>query len=71
MYKRQDLGYENLTPERQLRFEDFLDRFGIVYDKDPSQTGNRAFKILPVDIPKMCIRDSGGVDQLELLRLEL
>lgn len=56
VYEYEDLGYENLTPERQLRFEDFLDRFGIVYDKDPSQTGNRAFKILPVDIPTQSIR---------------
>ena len=57
VYEYEDLGYENLTPERQLRFEDFLDRFGIVYDKDPSQTGNRAFKILPVDIPTQSIRN--------------
>ena len=56
VYEYEDLGYENLTPERQLRFEEFLDRFGIVYDKDPSQTGNRAFKILPVDIPTQSIR---------------
>ena len=56
VYEYEDLGYENLTSERQLRFEDFLDRFGIVYDKDPSQTGNRAFKILPVDIPTQSIR---------------
>ena len=56
VYEYEDLGYENLTPERQLHFEDFLDRFGIVYDKDPSQTGNRAFKILPVDIPTQSIR---------------
>ena len=56
VYEYEDLGYENLTPERQLRFEDFLDRFGIVYDKDPSQTGNRSFKILPVDIPTQSIR---------------
>ncbi len=56
VYEYEDLGYENLTPERQLRFEDFLDRFGIVYDKDPSQTGNRAFKILPIDIPTQSIR---------------
>ena len=56
VYEYEDLGYENLTPERQMRFEDFLDRFGIVYDKDPSQTGNRAFKILPVDIPTQSIR---------------
>ena len=56
-YEYEDLGYENLTPERQLRFEDFLDRFGIVYDKDPSQTGNRAFKILPVDIPTQSIHN--------------
>ena len=56
VYEYEDLGYENLTPERQLHFEDFLDRFGIVYDKDPSQTGNRAFKILPVDIPSQSIR---------------
>lgn len=56
VYEYEDLGYENLTPERQLRFEDFLDRFGIVYDKDPSQTGNRAFKIFPVDIPTQSIR---------------
>lgn len=57
VYEYEDLGYENLTPERQLRFEDFLDRFGIVYDKDPSQTGNRAFKILPVDIPTQSIHN--------------
>lgn len=57
VYEYEDLGYENLTPERQLRFEDFLDRFGIVYDKDPSQTGNRAFKILPVDIPTLSIHN--------------
>ena len=57
VYEYEDLGYENLTPERQLRFEDFLDRFGIVYDKDPSQTDNRAFKILPVDIPTQSIHN--------------
>ena len=57
VYEYEELGYENLTPERQLRFEDFLDRFGIVYDKDPSQTGNRAFKILPVDIPTQSIHN--------------
>lgn len=57
VYEYEDLGYENLTPERQLRFEDFLDRFGIVYDKDPSQTGNRAFKILPIDIPTQSIHN--------------
>ena len=57
VYEYEDLGYENLTPERQLRFEDFLDRFGIVYDKDPNQTGNRAFKILPVDIPTQSIHN--------------
>lgn len=57
VYEYEDLGYENLTPERQLRFEDFLDRFGIVYDKDSSQTGNRAFKILPVDIPTQSIHN--------------
>lgn len=57
VYEYEDLGYENLTPERQLRFKDFLDRFGIVYDKDPSQTGNRAFKILPVDIPTQSIHN--------------
>lgn len=57
VYEYEDLGYENLTPERQLHFEDFLDRFGIVYDKDPSQMGNRAFKILPVDIPTQSIHN--------------
>lgn len=56
VYEYEDLGYENLTDERRLKFEDFLDRFGIVYDKDPNETGSRAFKILPVDIPAQSIR---------------
>jgi gliding motility associated protien GldN len=57
VYEYEDLGYENLTSERALRFEEFLDRFGIVYDKDPNGVGNKAFRILPVDIPTQSIRN--------------
>lgn len=56
VYEYEDLGFEHFRPDRLLRFEDFLDRFGIVYDRDPNAEGNAAYRILPVDIPSESIK---------------
>ncbi len=49
-------GEEILDDAHSLKFGDFLDRFAIMYEEDPTAEGLAKYKISPVDIPSDLVK---------------
>ncbi len=54
-YEYEDLGYENFDSEHQLKFNEFLDRFGIMYTVQQG-AANERYNVLLADIPSEAVK---------------
>lgn len=55
-YEYEDLGVENYDPSHRIRFEEFLDRFGIMYTKQKSSSRTEEIVVLDADVPSESVK---------------